>query len=57
MKPIKVLLVDDEKDFVTTLSDRIRELKDDRGWLLKYIPVNDQFTCFHLKGLCQTLYQ
>ena len=25
MKPIKVLLVDDEEDFVTTLSDRIRE--------------------------------
>ena len=27
MKPIKVLLVDDEKDFVTTLSDRIREYR------------------------------
>ena len=27
MKPIKLLLVDDEKDFVTTLSDRIREYK------------------------------
>ena len=25
MKPIKVLLVDNEEDFVTTLSDRIRE--------------------------------
>ena len=27
MKPIKVLLVDDEEDFVTTLSDRIREYR------------------------------
>lgn len=27
MKPIKVLRVDDEEDFVTTLSDRIREYK------------------------------
>ncbi len=24
MKPIKVLLVDDEEDFVTTVSDRIK---------------------------------
>jgi len=27
MKPIKVLLVDDDEDFVTTVSDRIREYK------------------------------
>lgn len=27
MKPIKVLLVDDEKDFVTTVSDRIKECR------------------------------
>ncbi len=27
MKPIKVLLVDDEEDFVTTLSDRIKEYR------------------------------
>ena len=56
MKPIKVLLVDNEEDFVTTLSDRIRELRDGRGWLLKYNAVNDQVTCFYLKRLCQTFY-
>ena len=33
------------------------KLRDGKGWLLKYIPVNDQFTCFHLKRLCQTFYQ
>ncbi len=27
MKPIKVLLVDDEEDFVTTVSDRVKEYR------------------------------